>query len=197
VDVTRSDIGEPMLRPRIRQPLRPARNTVGVAHSDLALLARIVLGFALAYMFGFERELRGSVAGDRTFAMVGAAVAAITSVAAKSSPQAIAGAVTGIGFIGGGVVFRGQMGAVKGVTTAATIFAAAAIGVVVGFGHLLLAVIVTALLLLTLEIQHIPFLRWLDARSYAERFSNDREMSTEPKPELIVPTEDEGGRERT
>jgi putative Mg2+ transporter-C (MgtC) family protein len=145
-----------------------------MAHADLALLVRILVGFGLAYAFGFERQLRGSAAGDRTFAMVGAAAAAITSIVYKSSPQAVAGVVTGIGFIGGGVVFRGQMGMVRGVTTAATIFATAAVGVVVGYGHLLLAAITTALLLLTLEIQHIPFLRWLDAKNYEERFANDR-----------------------
>jgi putative Mg2+ transporter-C (MgtC) family protein len=145
-----------------------------VAPGDKALLVRILVGFALAYVFGFERQLRGSVAGDRTFSLIGAAAAAITSVAAKSSPQAIAGVVTGIGFIGGGVVLRGQAGMIRGVTTAATVFAAAAVGVVVGFGHLLLAVITTALLLLTLELQHIPFLRRLDASSYAGRFENDR-----------------------
>ena len=145
----------------------------GVSHADLALLARMVVGFGLAYLLGFERQLRGAAAGDRTFALVGAAAAAITAVAVKTSPQAIAGVVTGVGFIGGGLVFRGQMGAVRGITTAATIFATAGIGVVVGFGHLGLGVVATALLLLTLEIQHIPFLRWLDARHYADRFEND------------------------
>jgi putative Mg2+ transporter-C (MgtC) family protein len=154
-----------------------------VASTDVALLVRILVGFALAYLFGFERQLRGSVAGDRTFAMVGAAAAAITSVAARSSPQAIAGVVTGIGFIGGGVVFRGQLGMVRGVTTAAAIFASAAVGIVVGYGHLLLAVVTTLLLLLTLEMQHIPFLRWLDATSYADRFANDRsEMAADEPP---------------
>jgi putative Mg2+ transporter-C (MgtC) family protein len=144
-----------------------------VATSDLPLLVRILVGFLLAYLFGFERQLRGSVAGDRTFSMVGAAAAAVTAVAAKSSPQAIAGIVTGVGFIGGGVVFHGQMGLIKGVTTAATVFAAAGIGIVVGYGHLLLGVITTALLLLTLELQHLPLLRWLDASAYAGRFSDD------------------------
>jgi putative Mg2+ transporter-C (MgtC) family protein len=150
----------------------------------LALLVRILVGFVLAYLFGFERQLRGSVAGDRTFSLIGAAAAAITSVAAKSSPQAIAGIVTGVGFIGGGVVLRGQMGMIRGVTTAATVFAAAAVGIVVGFGHLLLAVITTALLLLTLELQHIPVLKRLDAASYAGHFQNDRvEVNTDGPPE--------------
>ncbi|MDQ6614080.1 MAG: MgtC/SapB family protein [Actinomycetota bacterium] len=154
-----------------------------MAQTDLALLARILVGFSLAYLFGFERQLRGSVAGDRTFSMVGAGAAAITAVAARSSPQAIAGVVTGVGFIGAGVVFRGQLGMIRGVTTAATIFAAAAIGIVAGFGHLLLAVITTSVLLLTLELQHIPFLRWLDATSYAGRFTSDRvEVGTDEPP---------------
>jgi putative Mg2+ transporter-C (MgtC) family protein len=144
-----------------------------VAHADLGLLARMVVGFVLGYVLGFERQLRGSVAGDRTFALVGAAAAAITSVAVKSSPQAIAGVVTGVGFIGGGVVFRGQMGVVRGITTAATIFATAGIGIVVGFGHLLLGVIGAFLLLLTLELPHIKALSWLDAHRYADRFQND------------------------
>lgn len=163
-----------MLGGGIRPRPASARNTCAVAHGDLALLVRILVGFALAYLFGFERQLRGSVAGDRTFSMVGAAAAAITSVAARSSPQAIAGVITGVGFIGGGVVFRGHLGLIRGVTTAATIFAAAAIGVVVGYGHIVLAVVTTGLLLLTLELQHIPFLRWLDAGGYADRFANDR-----------------------
>lgn len=141
--------------------------------SDGELLVRVVVGFALAYAFGFERQLRGSQAGDRTFSMIGAASAAITAVASGSSPQAVAGVVTGVGFIGAGVVFRGRAGLVRGVTTAASVFAVAAIGVVVGYGHLLLATITAGLLLLTLEIQHIPFLRWMDARSYAGRFVAD------------------------
>ncbi len=145
-----------------------------MAPTDKALLVRILVGFALAYVCGFERQLRGSVAGDRTFSLVGGAAAAIAAVAAKSSPQAIAGIVTGVGFIGGGVMFHGQMGVIRGVTTAATIFATAGIGIVVGYGHLLLGLISTLLFLLTLELQHIPFLSFLDAGSYAGRFQRDR-----------------------
>jgi putative Mg2+ transporter-C (MgtC) family protein len=144
-----------------------------MSKADLALLARVGVGFALAYIFGFERQLRGSPAGDRTFAMVGAAATAITAVASKSSPQAIAGVVTGIGFIGGGVVFHREGGMVSGITTAATIFAVAAIGIVVGFGHLLLGSITAAGLLVTLELPHIPILRSLDAHNFSDRFAND------------------------
>jgi putative Mg2+ transporter-C (MgtC) family protein len=144
-----------------------------VSEADLALLARIAVGFALAYILGFERQIRGSPAGARTFAMVGAAAAAITAVAAKSSPQAIAGVVTGIGFIGGGVVFHRDGRIVGGLTTAATIFAVAGMAIVVGYGHLALGAISAAGLLLTLELPHIPVLNHLDARNLAARFEND------------------------
>ena len=153
-----------------------------MSDADLALLARIGVGFVLAYIFGFERQLRGSLAGDRTFALVGASAAAITAVASGSSPQAIAGIVTGVGFIGGGVVFHGQGGLIRGITTAATIFAAAAVGIVVGYGHLLLGTITTVGLLFTLEIQHVPILHRLDARTYSQRFQNDRGLEDETGP---------------
>ena len=127
----------------------------------------VALAFALSYAIGFERELRGSAAGDRTYALVGTGAAAITTVAVDSSPQAIAGIVTGIGFIGAGLVFRGGQGMLKGMTSAATIFAVAAIGIVAGYGREWLAVGVTALVLVDLELRHLPVLRYLDARRYA------------------------------
>ena len=141
--------------------------------SDLALLARIALGFGLAYLIGLERELRGSPAGGRTFAAVGAGAAAITAVTYRTSPQAVAGVITGIGFIGGGVVFHREGGMVRGVTTAATIFAVAALGVVVGYGHLWLSTVIAAVMLLTLEAPHVPFLRRVDVRELRDRVEHD------------------------
>jgi uncharacterized membrane protein YhiD involved in acid resistance len=75
-----------------------------VAHSTSAagLLARVVVAFALTYVLGYERELRGSPAGDRTFSLIGPASAVLGNLAGSGSPNA----VTGIGFIGGGIVVR-------------------------------------------------------------------------------------------
>jgi len=140
------------------------------------MLEHVAVGFGLSYALGFERLLRGSIAGDRTFALVGTSAAAITVVAHTSSPQAIAGVVTGIGFIGAGVVMKGRTGSVHGVTTAATILAAAAIGIVVGYGQLLLALITTAVLLVLLEIPHIPLLHLIDARTYMRWFGADPDL---------------------
>lgn len=144
--------------------------------SERLLLEHIALAFVLSFVIGFEREIRGAPAGDRTFALVGTGSAAITAVTLGSSPQAIAGVVTGIGFIGAGLVFRGEQGMLKGMTSAATIFAVAAIGIVSGTGHTWLAVGVAALVVVDLELRQIPLLRRLDARRYARMVNDDDKM---------------------
>lgn len=151
--------------------------------TSLDQLGHITLAFALTYLLGFERDLRGSPAGDRTFSLIGVG-SAIIAVLAKdgNAPNALAGVITGVGFIGAGVVFRPNftlsarwhlIDTVKGVTTAATIFAAAAIGAACGFGRLALAVGGTALVLLALEVRHVPILKLADGRRWAPRFAND------------------------
>jgi putative Mg2+ transporter-C (MgtC) family protein len=143
--------------------------------SDAELALRIILGFGLAFVIGFERELRGSSAGDRTFSLVGGAATAITAVVYPASPQAVAGVVTGVGFIGAGVVFHGEGGLIRGVTTASAVFAVAVMGVVVGTGHPWLGVLTAALVLLALELRNIPVLQRLDGRRYQDRLRGDYE----------------------
>lgn len=145
--------------------------------SEAALVGRVLTGFALAFVIGFERKLRGSPAGDRTFALVGTGTAALTAVTFATSPQAVAGAITGIGFIDAGIVFHGRADLVKGLTTAAGIFSTAAIGIVVGSGHFVIGVVTTAVVVLTLELRYIPGLGLLDARRYEERFRSDHDVT--------------------
>ena len=132
-----------------------------------AVFGHIALAFVLSFVIGFEREFRGAAAGDRTYALVGTGAAAVTAVTLGPSPQAIAGVITGIGFLGAGLVFRGDEGMLKGMTSAASIFAVAAIGIVAGTGHLLLATGVAAIVLIDLELRQLPILSLLDARRYA------------------------------
>ena len=100
----------------------------------------------LTWAIGFERELRGAAAGDRTFALIGVGSAVICYLALDHAPNALAGVVTGIGFIGAGLIVHGALpnrpgapdgadvdvdagnraiGRIRGVTTAATIYLAA------------------------------------------------------------------------
>jgi putative Mg2+ transporter-C (MgtC) family protein len=137
------------------------------------------VGWALTFVLGFEREVRGAPAGDRTFSMIGLATALIGTVA-PHYPAVLGGAVTGIGFIGGGLCFRQAVKQAEqereilhGVTTAASIFGAAAIGAIAGCGELVVAAAAALGIMLSLEIRHIPGLRYLDARRWSHLFNDD------------------------
>jgi putative Mg2+ transporter-C (MgtC) family protein len=142
--------------------------------SDWDLVLRVALAFPLTFAIGFEREIRGGPAGDRTYSLVGMAAAAISAIAvAKGGPNAIAGVVTGVGFIGAALVFRGEGGVLRGITSASAVFGTAAVGVVAGAGYPILALAVTGGVLLSLEVRYLPILRYLDARRYVGSVRSD------------------------
>jgi putative Mg2+ transporter-C (MgtC) family protein len=145
--------------------------------TQLTIVLHVLLAFGLTFAIGFERELRGSPAGDRTFSLIGVASGVIGALASQNGALSIlSGAVTGVGFIGAGMLFRPSnepMATMHGVTTAATIIAAAGIGAAAGEGELWLAVAACLLILLILELRYIPGLRILDARRWADGFKND------------------------
>jgi len=136
----------------------------------------LAVAVGLTYALGFERAIRGAPAGDRVFALIGAGSGVVGIIAAHGAPNALAGAITGIGFIGGGLVFRRSIGrsrVVVGLNTAAAIFAAAAIGAAAGQGRLLVAAAATVLAGFVLEIRHVRVLNMLDGRRWAGRFRDD------------------------
>jgi putative Mg2+ transporter-C (MgtC) family protein len=126
---------------------------------DVVFIARAALAAALAFIIGWERESRGSPAGDRTFAMVALGAAAFTAIGIEQFPETaeklLAGVVTGVGFLGGGMIVK-EGGDVRGLTTAAGIWAVSSIGVVVGAGEYLLGVALTALIMLILVWERLP-----------------------------------------
>jgi putative Mg2+ transporter-C (MgtC) family protein len=142
-------------------------------NNNMSLLEHTAVGLVLAYTFGYERKLRGAPAGERTFAIIGAAAALMTAAVGKSSPQAVAGIISGIGFIGGGVVLHADGTMVRGITTAASIYAVAILGVVAGYGYLLDATVVTAGMILMAESNHAGIFKWLDPGKLARRFEPD------------------------
>jgi putative Mg2+ transporter-C (MgtC) family protein len=150
---------------------------LGAMGHDLALFGRIALAAALGFLVGWEREARGQPAGDRTFTLVALGSAALTTLSVDAWPNTseklIAGIVTGVGFIGAGVVLRTPAGELRGLTTAAAIWAVAAVGVLAGAHRMVLATLSTVLVLAVLELRHVPGLRVLDARRYTRRFRSD------------------------
>ncbi len=148
---------------------------------DFALFGRIALAAGLGFAVGWEREVRGHPAGSRTFALVAAGSAGFTAIAVDAFPgtadKLIAGIVTGIGFIGAGVVLRDPTGHVRGLTTAAAIWSIASIGVIAGAARFVLAVLVALFYLVMLELPSIPLLKVIDPARWAHRFANEVEPS--------------------
>ena len=135
---------------------------------ELALAARMALAALLGFLVGLERESRGKSAGERTFAIVGLVAAGFAGVATTMFPgtvgQAVAGVASGIGFLGVGIIWRAEEGQTRGLTTAASIFGVASLGVAAGLGLYLTAILGTVLALLLLEFDHLPGLRTLHRR---------------------------------
>lgn len=119
---------------------------------ELELLARLVLAALLGAFMGLERELRGYPAGMRTLALVTMGSTLFTEVSQLmgGDDRVAAQIVTGIGFIGAGLIFR-EGYTVRGITTAATIWAAAAVGMAIGNELYVVAVGGAILVFLVLE----------------------------------------------
>jgi putative Mg2+ transporter-C (MgtC) family protein len=107
------------------------------------VILRLAVATAVGGLLGLNRELKGKPAGFRTHALVslGASVAALGTLASSGSvdPNALSrviqGVLTGIGFLGAGVILRDTEGRVRGLTTAATVWMATALGIMCGLGY--------------------------------------------------------------
>lgn len=165
------------------------------------IAARLLTALAIGAAIGFERSFHGRPAGFRTHALVCVASALLMLVtvyqgewmtevpleAVRTDPTRMAqGIMTGIGFLGAGVIFKEGL-TVRGLTTAASIWVTAAIGILVGIGFYYPALVGAALTLAVLAI-----FRWIENRLPAEfyahhvlRFRRGRVMSEEKLRRLI------------
>lgn len=146
--------------------------------AELAL--RLVLALVLGAAIGLERAFRQQAAGLRTHALVALGAALFTIVSAYAfkgtDPTRIAAQiVTGIGFIGAGTILH-YRGSVRGLTTAASLWAMAAVGMAAGAGLYVLAILGTGLVLAVLWLLD----RLADAARTARVLPPER---TEPEPE--------------
>ena len=132
---------------------------------------RLALAVGLGGAIGLEREYRRKPAGIRTNMLIGlgSALFAILSIelgtAAGSPDRVAAQVVTGIGFLGAGAILRsGQH--VHGLTTAATIWVNAAVGMAVGAGQYAMAAVATSITLVVLAVLE-PLEAWFERRAAA------------------------------
>lgn len=128
----------------------------------MTLLLRALLAAALGIAVGWEREAHGHAAGVRTVSLVTMAAAALTSLSQSSFPASadriLANIIVSVGFLGAGMILRGQRGEPHGLTTAASVWSMTIVGMVVGLGHDLPGIILTGIILFLLWWQYIPWL---------------------------------------
>ena len=123
---------------------------------ELEMFLRILLATALGAIIGYQRERVGKKAGLRTNSLIclGAALFTVVSFygfGLTADPARVAaGIVTGIGFLGAGAILHREGGIVEGLTTAATIWAVAAVGLAAGAGLYLICAGASALILIVL-----------------------------------------------
>ncbi len=119
---------------------------------------RLVVAAVLGAAIGFQREKAKRPAGLRTNALIslGAALFTIIDIFGFAGDQAriAAGIVTGIGFLGAGAILHKEGGIVAGLTTAASIWTVAGVGLAVGAGQWVLALVTTALTVIILSLPH-------------------------------------------
>lgn len=130
--------------------------------SEWIIVFRLVLAAVLSGLIGFEREFHGRAAGFRTHILlcIGSTLVMLTSMhifdiyysrVAVDPARIAAGVVTGIGFLGAGAIMHSRS-SIKGLTTAASLWVVAGIGLGVGSGLYFASIVTTALTLIALMI---------------------------------------------
>jgi putative Mg2+ transporter-C (MgtC) family protein len=150
---------------------------------ELRLVPRLLVAFVLGFALGFERERRRKPAGLRTHTVVCLSTATLMAGSyllqnQGSSPigdptRMAQGILTGIGFIGAGTIVH-QRSMVTGITTAATIWLAATVGILAGSGFYVLSVALALLAVFALD-----GMNWLVGRLRGEPFPHEAELEPE------------------
>lgn len=159
------------------------------AGAQAELLGKVLLAAICGGLIGWQRDRHQYVAGLRTIALVAAGAALFTGInEAIGVDRVVANIVTGIGFLGAGIIFR-EGGTVHGITTAATVWVAAAIGVALVIELYLVALVTTGLVFALLEMR--PLSEYLSGQRHSLRLPGGIRWDSGDGDE-----EDEGGGRR-
>jgi putative Mg2+ transporter-C (MgtC) family protein len=152
-----------------------------IGHEEIVIIMRVVGALVIGALIGFERTVHGRPAGFRTHALVCIASALLMIVtvyqnewmtvipldAIRTDPTRMAqGIMTGIGFLGAGVIFKEGL-TVRGLTTAASIWITSAIGILIGVGFWFPAILGAAAALTVLSL-----FRFIESRLPAEFYAH-------------------------
>lgn len=146
---------------------------------DRDIIIRLLLATVLSGLIGFERERHGRAAGLRTHMLVcvGAALVMLTAMHLMTFSEADPGrfaaqVVSGIGFLGAGTIIRSRA-SVRGLTTAASLWAVAGVGLAVGSGFFVGAIAATIIMLVVLLALPIVEYRYIGKGAHVEPDEED------------------------
>jgi putative Mg2+ transporter-C (MgtC) family protein len=132
---------------------------INIGVPEVELVIRLLLAALVGYVIGLERKFSGHPAGDRTFALtcLGAAIFALISLKGfgAGDSRIAAGVVSGLGFLGAGMIIRTHGSEIKGLTTAAGIWSVGAVGLALGSGMYILGIFSGLLVLFLLASERI------------------------------------------
>jgi len=151
---------------------------------DMEIAMRLLISFGIGAAIGLEREYRSKAAGLRTMIMICLGSTIFTEISIHlggENPDRIAASiVSGVGFLGAGVIFKDGL-TVTGITTATTIWISAALGTAVGAGEYFIAIVGSGVVLIVLTaLEKFQYLveRFHQSRNYKIIFKNDLEFET-------------------
>jgi len=127
---------------------------------EIELLAKVLFAALLGLLVGVERKGGPRGAGPRTFSLIcmGSALFTVLSVVGfpgdSQTARVAAQIVTGVGFIGAGVIWREQQDVIHGITTAAAIWVSAAIGLAIGLGYIISSFVIAFVTMVVLSRGH-------------------------------------------
>lgn len=150
-------------------------------HDMHDILIKLLISMALGFVVGLEREIKHKPVGFKTMMVMSVTCCLISILSIQGAkdmatayktpmdPYRLAAqAISGIGFLGAGVILRRNNDAISGLTTAAVIWASSAIGLTVGAGYIKEACITTAFILICLNV--LPFIvRFIGPKSIREK----------------------------
>lgn len=147
----------------------------------ISIFAQLTTAAVLGILLGIERNLAGKTAGMRTYALVSLGsclfviisilvTAAYLPIIAIDQLRVMAGVITGVGFLGAGIIiFRDSR--LRGITTAASLWVSAGIGMSVGYGYYGIAIFTTFLILFVFTI-----LWFIEQRIKSHSYARDKQV---------------------
>jgi putative Mg2+ transporter-C (MgtC) family protein len=137
---------------------------------ELQLALKILIAFFLGAVIGYDRERDGVSAGIRTYAAVCLGSALFTDIGENlndvaASSRIISTIISGIGFLGAGIIFKNEKtNTASGLTTAATIWCTAGVGVAIGMDMYIIALVATAAVYFLLVLHKFPwYKKWQES----------------------------------